>query len=180
MPEIAREIIINAPAEQVWKVVSDFAGIDAWSPSVAASRHTGELRACVGTKRELHHSSGLLVVQEVTEWSDGDKNLAFRITNGFGPVDDLTEVWSISSRSPQQSGADSQDVPGVHQQDTTVSVLMSFKTRRGLVSATVGRMLYKKILTKELTQSLAGLKHHIETGKPVTAKTTGLPLSSVN
>ncbi len=37
-------IDIDAPADQVWKVVSDFGGIDGWMPGIETCRVEGENR----------------------------------------------------------------------------------------------------------------------------------------
>ena len=60
MAEVLVSSVVDAPADEVWEVVGDFNGFDAWCPFVAGSRITNDLPAdAVGCVREITQDDGL-------------------------------------------------------------------------------------------------------------------------
>jgi uncharacterized protein YndB with AHSA1/START domain len=67
---------IDAPADQVWAVVQDFAAIDSWHPLVRTS--VSEARAPrAGDTRTLTMLDGVVVHERLVEISNTDKRLTY-------------------------------------------------------------------------------------------------------
>ena len=61
MTKVSGHIVINAPKEKVWEVISDLGAISVWHPGVANSYYTSKQREGVGAARR-NLFDGLLTV----------------------------------------------------------------------------------------------------------------------
>ncbi|MBI4791118.1 MAG: SRPBCC family protein [Chloroflexi bacterium] len=163
MSHIIKRVIISAPTDKVWQVLADFGGVEKWAPTVVKSYCPSEVTRGVGTKRVLTTTTGEVTEEIIVEWDEG-RGFTFEIPDGLASVIRmLRESWSVED-SPQ---------------GTEVVVIMDYQMKPGVINAILDSVAVRRVLGKMLVQNLAGLKHHIETGELVTAKTTKLPVAAV-
>lgn len=163
MSQITKRIEINASAEQVWNVLADFGNVEKWAPTVVESHCSGDTQRGIGAKRMLTTSTGEVTEEVIVEWNEGC-SFTFEIPNGLASViKTLRETWSVEP-SPQ---------------GTEVIVTMDYDMKDGIISFLLDALAVGRVLKKMLAQNLAGLKHHVETGELVTAKTANLPMAAV-
>lgn len=70
---------IGRPADEVWKVVSDSAGISAWFPGIESATVAGRTRTCT-------LAGGISLVEDVVNVDDELRRFQYRITDGL-PVE---------------------------------------------------------------------------------------------
>ncbi len=163
MPQIAKQVSIDAPLNTVWQVLADYSGVEKWAPTVTQSRASSEVKRGVGAKRILSTTSGEDAEEVVVEWNEGH-DFTFEIPDGLASiVRVLRETWSVE---PASKGA-------------VVAVLMDYQLKDGIVNSIVDWLVVRRALRRILVLNLAGLKYHIETGETVTPKTTRLPIAAV-
>jgi ribosome-associated toxin RatA of RatAB toxin-antitoxin module len=162
MSELTKRITIGASTDKVWEVIADFGNVASWAPTIVDSRSTTEVNRGVGARRMLDHKSGQVVEEVIVEWNEGH-SLIYEIPNGFWPIKNLREVWSVEP-SPEGS---------------VVVVVMDFEMKLGPLGAIMDLLIIRWLMSRELELGLAGLKHHVETGEVVTTETAGLPVAAV-
>jgi hypothetical protein len=158
---MVKRVEVAAPPEATWRVIADFGAVASWAPAVVDAHCTTELSSGVGCGRSLTSSTGEVVEEVVTEWDEGH-SLTFQVPGGVAQiVAFLQETWSVEA------------VPG----GSAVVVLMEYRSRFGPAGAAATRLIVRPALAKMLAENLAGLKHRVETGQPVTRE-THLPIQA--
>ena len=111
----------------------------------------------------LDHALGEVVEEVIVEWNEG-RSFTFEIPDGLGPIKILREIWSVE---PSPEGA-------------VVTVMMDLNNMKfGVLGAVMDRLIARRVMGKQLVLSLAGLKHHVETGEVVTSETAELSVAAV-
>ncbi len=80
-------IDIDAPADQVWKVVSDFGGIDGWMPGIETCRVEGENR--------IIETMGMTITERLVAKDDAGRALTYAIADG-APVESHEAVITVT------------------------------------------------------------------------------------
>ncbi len=163
MSQIIKHVPISAPTDKVWQVLADFGGAEKWAPTVVQSRCSTKLDRGVGAKRILTTSRGDVTEEAIVEWNEG-RSFTFEIPAGLASIiRQLRETWSVENSSA----------------GTDVVVIMDYQMKDGVLNSILDSLVVRRELGRILTQNLAGLKHHIETGERVSPKTTKLPVAAV-
>lgn len=78
MVQIRQSTIIDAPIDEVWRVLRDFNGHDRWHPAIASSAiEGGEPVDAVGSVRHFHLSDGSELREQLLSLSDKDFRLTY-------------------------------------------------------------------------------------------------------
>ena len=150
MPSIEQQITIDAPSDRVWDALGDFGGIDRWSPSINHSSAGDGPQRGVGAERACE-VKGIFpnVVERTTQWGEGH-GYSFEI-EGAPMLKQATSTWSLEAEGDR----------------TTVTARVDYRTSMGPIGALMGATIMKRMMSRILADSLAGLKHHVETGEVV-------------
>jgi uncharacterized protein YndB with AHSA1/START domain len=88
--------VLDAPAGDVWEVVSDFASLPRWCPFIDSSDLSeGGGPKQVGTVRTNHFTDGTVGIEKLTELSDRARRVVYDIIGGDPPVDGFTAVITV-------------------------------------------------------------------------------------
>jgi len=150
MASITGEIQINAPKEKVWEVLADFGGVSKWAPSVTHSVSSTEANRGVGCERQCDIPGFGTLKERVTEWEEGQR-ISFSV-EGVGPMKSMLNEISVSPKGDR----------------TLVTFTVDFRMKFGPVGAIMDRLVVRRQMRKLAELTLAGLKHHVETGELVT------------
>jgi carbon monoxide dehydrogenase subunit G len=162
MPQITKSVEIKAAPEATWRIIADFGAVANWAPAVREAHCTSDSTSGLGCKRSLTSSTGHIIEEVIIRWDQG-RSLTFEIPGGLAKVlGSLQETWSVEA-TPNGSQA---------------FVVMEYQSKFGFVGAAMARLIVQPVLAKMLTENLAGLKYHLETGEFVTKDTT-VPLLAV-
>lgn len=78
MVEVRESTIVDAPVEDVWRILRDFNGHDRWHPAVAASEIEGGAPVdAVGAVRAFRLAGGGLLREQLIALSDEDRTLTY-------------------------------------------------------------------------------------------------------
>jgi carbon monoxide dehydrogenase subunit G len=84
------EIDIDRSADDVWKVVGDFAGLAAWMPGIEKCTLNGDVRTI--------EMSGLEIGEKLVARDDAQRMLSYSIVSGPAPVDNHQATITVTPR----------------------------------------------------------------------------------
>ena len=153
MPEIRRQVKINAPKEKTWEILADWGTVSNWAPTITESHTTTEAKRGVGSIRSCDHTQMGNIEEEIVSWEEGT-SLSYDVIKGLPmPMKSLNNTWSVSGE-----GADSM-----------VTLTMDFGMKFGPLGALMAALAVRRMMNKEMGLTLAGLKQYVENGEVVSA-----------
>jgi hypothetical protein len=95
--KVVESVEIDAPADQVWALVGDFAaGWAKWHPAIEAS--TGDRGNAVGSLRHLGIKGGVFLDEELEAYDAAAMSLKYRVKSGNAlPVTNYSSIIKVSS-----------------------------------------------------------------------------------
>ncbi len=89
MVEVRRSTVIDAPIEEVWRILRDFNGHDRWHPAVATSQLTSaDYTDQVGCVRDFRLTGGERVTEQLLSLSDKTHSFSYAIVESDVPLRD--------------------------------------------------------------------------------------------
>ncbi|HTO00160.1 MAG TPA: SRPBCC family protein, partial [Microthrixaceae bacterium] len=82
MATTRRELLIDRPADEVWKIVGDPGSIHTWFPGIVSSKYTPSDTPDVPSTRQVNLASGLSLVEEILTNDPILRRFQYRITGG--------------------------------------------------------------------------------------------------
>ena len=107
---IEHSIVINAPPEAVWEVVSDFNGLPRWLSTITESRIVLGKNREVGAIRELRRANGTKVQEKLIAYEPWNRSLGYTYIGGQVGATDYFPTMTVSdaggrARRGAQAGA---------------------------------------------------------------------------
>jgi carbon monoxide dehydrogenase subunit G len=94
MGSATSEIDINRSADDVWKVVGDFAGLASWMPGIEKCTLNGDVRTI--------EMAGMEIGEQLVTRDDAQRSLSYSIVSGPAPVDNHQATITVT---PRDSGS---------------------------------------------------------------------------
>ena len=164
---ITKSIVINAPREDVWRVLADFGGVQNYNPGVARSRCTSSKKEGVGATRHCTFVARGSVEERIIEWQEGE-SYKVEIYQGEG-VPPFEYAYGYLSAEPEGDGTTAR-----------ATMTIEYRLKMGLIGTLMDRLMVRSKFSKTIDHILAGLKHHVETGQIVASPgDVKLPLEAV-
>lgn len=144
------ETEIDAAADAVWEVLSDFHAVDTWAARVTRVRPLGEVPRGLGMARhcDIRRLGG--VDEVVNVWEEG-RRLGYSVTP-VGPIGASQSLWEIEPLDPRSA---------------RVKLRLDYQMRFGPIGALLHALLVRRLLVRNLPGALALLKRRVETGRTV-------------
>lgn len=87
MAKVTVSSVIDAPVEDVWKVIRDFNGLPSWHPRMVESHIEDGLAADkIGCVRNFKLVSGATLREKLTDFSDADYRVSYSIMETPQPL----------------------------------------------------------------------------------------------
>jgi hypothetical protein len=150
MPNVTREIQVDAPVEKVWAVLANIGAVQDYSPSVAKSYYTSDIKEGVGASRHCDLLPTGTVEERIVDWRDGEQ-YAIEIYEGTG-----VPYTGVAHFTVKRDGV-----------GTLVTQKMDYKQTDDLSNALKGQSM-DGLVGKIVEGNLVGLKHFVETDEVVT------------
>lgn len=99
MLEINMRTVIDAPAENVWSVISDFGSIENYVNAVQDCSVEG---TGIGARRTLTLNDGGKLVERLENLDDSSRTLTYKIVSGPLPVDNYISNMKVNEISTNQ------------------------------------------------------------------------------
>jgi mxaD protein len=93
---IEHSIVINAPPEAVWDVVSDFNGLPRWLSTITESRIILGKNREVGAIRELTRANGTKVQEKLIAYEPWNMSLGYTYIGGLVGATDYFPTMTVS------------------------------------------------------------------------------------
>lgn len=151
MTRIVKRIKIDAPKNEVWKVVSDLGGIQNYNPTVKKSYYNTDVKEGVGAGRICEFHPMGKVDEKATAWKEGDS-----YTLHIKPIEKLPFF--------KEGNADF-TLTSEDGKSTYVEVNYTYKTTSGIIGNIMNSIALKNNFNKAFEGILKGLKKHIEEGE---------------
>ena len=151
--------IVQASAEQVWKVIGDYNNIHVFHPFVEKAVQMNDKASGLGAVRQCNLYNNTSVLEEVVAWDEGR---SFTVKNQQAPL--VGEIEGGMRLEP------------INTEITRVTIFLSYTPKWGIIGKLLNALLLKFAFKSVLNKVLASLKHHIETGEKIGKG--GKPISS--
>jgi uncharacterized protein YndB with AHSA1/START domain len=93
--KVEHSIVIDAPPEQVWEVVSDFNGLPRWLPTIESSRIILGKNREVGAIRELVRANGTKVQEKLIAYEPWNMSLSYTYIGGQPGASDYYPTMTV-------------------------------------------------------------------------------------
>ena len=164
--ELNGEVLIEASKERVWEALADFGNTYLWSPAVAHSRSTSDIPNGIGATRHCDLNISKASIEErVVDWVENER-IRVEIFDGRR-TPPFREAWGEFTL---------EEVPGGG--GTLTRLQLHYELKGGILGGVIDRLMVRRQYGKGLKLGLAGLKYHVETGKPI-EKGTRVPVDKV-
>jgi len=90
MSEVSMKTKLNAPAEQVWRIVGQFNNLPEWHPMIATSTLDDG-----GQRRTLSLPDGSKIVEDLHDFDDGSHTMTYAIVDSPLPVKDYVSTIRV-------------------------------------------------------------------------------------
>jgi len=100
---IEHSIVINAPPEAVWDVVSDFNGLPRWLSTITESRISLGKNREVGAIRELTRANGTKVQEKLIAYEPWNMSLGYTYIGGQVGATDYFPTMTVSDAGDGKS-----------------------------------------------------------------------------
>lgn len=146
--QLVAKVDINASKTEVWKVISDFANVYTWAPSVTASYSLTDEPTGLGAGRYCKLDGFGEIEEYITVWQEGE-GFVYDVTP-LGPLHQSFSSWWLNEIDPQT---------------TKLTVVLAYEVRFGLFGKLMHKLVMRRKLEENFPNSLKALKHRIETGQ---------------
>ncbi len=141
---------INASKKEVWDIISDIGAIQNFNPNVSKSFYTSEIKEGIGASRHCDLLPMGKVEERIISWKEGEE---FTI-----------EIYESKSVPFLGEGKFVLKEEGGK---TDVTMSLTYRMKGGFLGSLIG-VFMKGRISNAMEGTLAGLKHHIETGEIIT------------
>lgn len=148
MTTLANEILIHAPRQHVWDILTQLELLAAYDPGTNSSVLTGEQSDGVGAERRCEVPGGWFI-ERVAAW-EPPQSLALELVSCSFPVTSLRHDYSLSE-------ADG---------NTRLSQLMTYELKYGAAGRAMDVVMLRRKWDQGIKAFLGGLKRHVETVQP--------------
>jgi ribosome-associated toxin RatA of RatAB toxin-antitoxin module len=146
MTKLVNEIIINAPVEKIWKVLSNLEELEKYDPAVNKSVLLTAERSGLGASRKVDMKDGKNWFEEkVIAWKPNE-TLTYQLTACSFPIHGLKHSYSFRGNGSQ----------------TKVQQVMEYKIKFGLFGKLLDKLMIRKQTDSGIKKFLGGLKHYVE------------------
>jgi carbon monoxide dehydrogenase subunit G len=151
---------IDASKEDVWKVLSDIPNVNLWVEPILSARCESEIERGIGTVRVCELKGNMIVKERWTAWDEG---VSFTYqADEVAFFKSAKNKWSIKTENNK----------------TLVLTESEVVLKGGIFGKILEPLMY--IVSKKMgSDSLAALKHLVETGTPFEGRYSKLPRVSV-
>ena len=150
MTSFKKKIQINAPVQEVWKVVSNLGDIYKFNPGVSKSYYATDQTEGIGAARicELYPMGKIL--ETATDWKEG---------KSF-----LLKIDTIEKAPPVKNFTGNFELNAIGSKQTEVSLTLTYDMKLGIIGKLLNKLILQSKMESGVEDLLKGLKVHLEQG----------------
>jgi uncharacterized membrane protein len=142
---LQHSLVIHAPVDAVWSVLSDLTAVGAYNPIVVAVRITSAALQGVGAARYCDLAPKGWVEERVTAW-EPPRQLGLEVVGSSWPLAEMRWTTSLSA------------VPA----GTAVTQSTTYRVKFGPAGAVLDALVLKRQLRRAIDAALGSFKSHVE------------------
>src|SRR5215475_13829291 len=146
MTKLYNEIVINAPLESVWEILSSVDQLQNYDPTVQRSKATTRNNTGVGASRRVDMKDGEHWFEERTTLCRPNEALQIELTACNFPIDGLRHSYTFEHQSGQ----------------TKVKQVMEYDVKYGVLGKLMDALVLRKRTDVGIKKFFAGLKEYAE------------------
>ena len=146
MGKLINEILINAPIEKIWSVLTDLELLDKTDPTVKKATLISENKTGLDAKIKVLMQDGKNWFDEKITIFKPNEELAYQLTDCSFPIKALIHTYSFEKIGNQ----------------TKVLQVMEYTVKFGLLGVIMDKMMIGKQFNSGITKFLNGLKTYTE------------------
>jgi len=147
-------LIVNIPAEKIWSILEDYSSVARFAPTIKSSPIVSDIKSGVGAKRRCTFNDGSSLVEEITEYTQGE---GFRM--------DMSE-HSMPLKSMQAE----MRVKPIDDNSSELYMSADFVVKGGSLGRVVGALVMRPVMKGVFKKVMKGLAYYCETGSQVGEK----------
>ncbi len=146
MGKLINDIIINAPIDKIWSILTDLELLDKTDPTVKKATIISENKTGVGAKRKVNMQDGKNWFEEKITVFKPNEELAFQLTDCSFPIKGLKYTFSFQKIDKQ----------------TKVQQVMEYTVKFGFLGVLMDKMMIGKQFNSGIHKFMTGLKTYAE------------------
>jgi len=148
MTKLHHEIVINAPSQNVWKVLADLEQVQYYNPLVAHTKYVSNHKEGIGAARHCDFKPNGFSDERVFEYKEGEV-IGIEVVNSSWPMTYCR--WRTVLKSEGQATRVSQD--------------LEYEPKFGVLGKVMDAVAMRRKFDGILNGIFVGLKQYVETGK---------------
>lgn len=145
MTKLLNEIVINAPRDKVWGILSNIEMLEQYDPITVSSKAVSELKSGIGASRKCDVQPNGWFKEQVTEW-ENERAITFQLYECTLPVKNLKHSYIL------------EDLGG----KTRVVQTMEYKLKYGVIGNLMDTFMVRKKWDDGIKLFFKGLKDYAE------------------
>lgn len=150
MTTFKKQIMINAPKQKVWNIVSDLGSIYKFNPGVSKSYYATDQIEGIGAARICELQPAGKILETVKNWNEG---------SGF-----LLQIEPIEKAPPVKDFSGLFELEGLNHHSTQISVTINYGMKLGVIGILLNKLIIQSKMEEGIEALLEGLKLHTEKG----------------
>jgi ribosome-associated toxin RatA of RatAB toxin-antitoxin module len=146
MTTLHNEIVIDAPVEKIWDVLSKVDELDKFDPTVIKSTAISDIRTGVGAARKVDMKDGKNWFEEKCTISITNVSLAYELTACSFPVHQLKHTYSFEKVGTK----------------IRVKQIMEYEVKFGWIGKIMDTLMIRKQSNSGIKKFFSGLKNYME------------------
>lgn len=147
MTTLHNEIVLKAPIDKVWDILSDLELLDKYDPTVSKSTLVSSVKTGIGAKRKVcMRDQKNWFEEQVTAYTPMEQ-LTYQLTDCSFPITGLKHSYSFSRE-------------GEH---TRVKQQMQYTMKFGILGRVLNAVMVRKQIDSGVKKFFSGLKDYAET-----------------
>lgn len=147
MGKIINEIMVNAPIEKIWSILTNLELLDKYDPTVKKSTLISNEKTGLGAKRKVYMLDGKNWFDEKITVFEANKALTYQLTDCSFPIKGLKHSYTFETEGNQ----------------TKVQQVMEYTVKFGLLGKLLDSLMIRKQSDAGIKKFFAGLKQYVET-----------------
>lgn len=147
---VTREI--DAPTDEVWRVLDDFGGVAKYNPNVKTSKIVAGPDSGTGATRECLFHDGGRIEEEIVEYESGTGYTVNFVDMGDFPLEENVVEIGVES---------------IDESRTAVTMTTNFTPKFGPIGWVMAKVTMKSRFRKTFEEVLAGLDSYVHTGQKI-------------
>ena len=145
---------INAPADKVWDVLDDYAGVEKFSIGIDKSPLIGDKKTGLGAVRHCIFHDQTSLHEEIVEYKE-HKSFKVVLSNFTAPMKFMHAAFNVEK---------------ISETSCKVAMNMDFEVKFGLLGKLLGKLVIGRLIKRVNEDLLLGLAYYTVTGKTLASE----------